>query len=250
MGNPVNFYSRLDSLPINFYSRPDRDFLNAIFYLPMDGTDTSTSFIDQTGRHTVTANGNAQIDIDFSVYGTGSGLFDGSGDYLTTANSSDWDISGNIEFTIAFYFRLHSQPSAGSWFTIFNRASGGSFIHDFIYVNNTPLGGNFYFLWRIGSDFGTDGGYQSPDLSLLTDVWYYVVLIKTASRRLEMYLDGVLQTFRDGINTDYLNNFSSELRIGSSVGNSNYFDGWIDEFVWYSVAHIPGGQPVNFYSLP
>jgi len=65
--------------------------------LHMDGADGSTTFTDEAG-HTVTANGNAQIDTAQNVFGGASGLFDGSSGYLTVPDSEDWNF-GTGDFT-------------------------------------------------------------------------------------------------------------------------------------------------------
>lgn len=74
--------------------------------LHCDGTDGSTTFSDNgvTG-HTVTANGNAQIDTAQSKFGNASGLFDGTGDYLTIPDHADWNF-GTGNFTIDAWIRF------------------------------------------------------------------------------------------------------------------------------------------------
>lgn len=59
----------------------DPYFANVVALLNMDGSDGSTMFIDSTGLRTWTAVGNAQIDTSL---GYNTGLFDGSGDRVTT----------------------------------------------------------------------------------------------------------------------------------------------------------------------
>ena len=55
--------------------------------LHCDGLDTSTTFTDESGEgHVVTALGNAQVDTAQKVFGTGSALFDNSGDGLSAAD--------------------------------------------------------------------------------------------------------------------------------------------------------------------
>jgi len=54
--------------------------------------------------HVVTVEGNAQIDTAQSMFGGASGLFDGTGDYLSLANSDDWDL-GTGAWTIDFWIR-------------------------------------------------------------------------------------------------------------------------------------------------
>ena len=54
---------------------------NTDLYLRMNGIDASTTFSDEgTSGHTVTANGDAQIDTAQDKFGGASGLFDGTGD--------------------------------------------------------------------------------------------------------------------------------------------------------------------------
>lgn len=77
--------------------------VNTKLMLHMDGIDGSTSFIDSSfSGHTVTPTGNTHIEADSSKFGGASGFFDGSGDYLTIPDSSDWDF-GAGDFTIDFW---------------------------------------------------------------------------------------------------------------------------------------------------
>ena len=62
-----------------------------------DGADGSTSFTDSSASgHTITANGNAQVDTDQKEFGTGSLLCDGTGDYLSIPDHADWDLEQAI----------------------------------------------------------------------------------------------------------------------------------------------------------
>jgi hypothetical protein len=73
--------------------------------LHCDGADASTTFADSgvTG-HTVTANGNAQVDTARSQFGGASALFDGTGDYLSVPDSADWDLPGDFTLDLWAYF--------------------------------------------------------------------------------------------------------------------------------------------------
>jgi hypothetical protein len=77
------------------------------------------SIIDESpiGR-TLTANGNAQVSTSSPLVGTGSGLFDGSGDYITALDSTDFDFARK-PFTIRGKFKLstktNSQAFVGQW---------------------------------------------------------------------------------------------------------------------------------------
>ena len=77
----------------------------------MDGTDGSTTFTDAIGTHTVTAVGNAQIDTAQYKFGGASGLFDGTGDYLTIPDHADFNF-GAGDFTIDFWVRFNAINTA------------------------------------------------------------------------------------------------------------------------------------------
>jgi hypothetical protein len=67
----------------------------------MDGADGSTSFIDSSGSPKLfTANGTAQIDTAQSMFGGASGLFNGTGNYVSS-NSVDVGFTmGTGDFTV------------------------------------------------------------------------------------------------------------------------------------------------------
>ena len=58
--------------------------------LHFDGANNSTTFTDETGK-TWTAHGNAKISTAQYKFPTGSGLFDGTGDYIDTPDHADFN---------------------------------------------------------------------------------------------------------------------------------------------------------------
>jgi hypothetical protein len=102
--------------------------VNTMLLLHADGSDTSTTFTNSSSfAHTMTANGNAQIDTAQSKFGGSSALFDGTGDYITSADSADWEL-GAGDFTLDFWVRPtssttlnqilmeHGNDSSNMWF--------------------------------------------------------------------------------------------------------------------------------------
>ena len=81
--------------------------LNTQLLLHFDGVDASTTFVDNSNApHIVSPVGNSQVDTAYSVFGTGSGLFDGTGDWLTVPDSPDWQLGGGSgDFTVDFRVR-------------------------------------------------------------------------------------------------------------------------------------------------
>jgi hypothetical protein len=70
--------------------------------LHFDGSDASTTITDSNSggsAHTWTAAGNAQIDTAQYKFGGASGLFDGTGDWVTTPDHADFTL-GSSDFTI------------------------------------------------------------------------------------------------------------------------------------------------------
>ena len=94
--------------PFRFGAAPptDPNFANVVLLLHMDGADASTTFTDHSSSaKTVTANGNAQIDTAQSKFGGASGLFDGTGDYLSLASHADFGF-GTGAYTIEGWVRF------------------------------------------------------------------------------------------------------------------------------------------------
>ena len=91
---------------------------NTIILLHMDGTDASTTFTDVAlgASHTWSANGNAQIDTANKQFGTGSTLFDGSGDYVQSNFNMSSIASGGSDWTIDFWVYIEEYNSYPSLF--------------------------------------------------------------------------------------------------------------------------------------
>ncbi len=97
--------------------------------LHFDGADGSTTFTDEYGK-TFTPGGNAQLDTAYYKFGTASGLFDGTGDYLQTPDHADFAF-GSGDFEIDFWAKRNatgymymcgqgnSAGTAAAWFMRF-----------------------------------------------------------------------------------------------------------------------------------
>ena len=94
----INSFTRSITGPID---DPFAD--DVVLYLKGNGTDGSTSIIDETGK-TVTVVGNTNISTAQSKYGGSSIYFDGDGDILAIQSSSDWNLSLNNNYTLECWF--------------------------------------------------------------------------------------------------------------------------------------------------
>lgn len=80
--------------------------------LHFDGEDGATTITDSSANpKTFTAAGNAQIDTDSKVFGTGALLLDGTGDWVTTPDSGDFEL-GSSDFMIEARFNCTAALGA------------------------------------------------------------------------------------------------------------------------------------------
>jgi hypothetical protein len=94
--------------------------------LHFDGTDAATTFTDSnTGgsAKTWTAIGNAQIDTAAFKFSTASGLFDGTGDGISTPDHADFTL-GSGNFTIDCWFNCTSLGGVRK--PVYQNAGGGT----------------------------------------------------------------------------------------------------------------------------
>ncbi len=189
--------------------------------LHFDGTQNSTSFVDETGR-IWTANGNAKIDTASKVFGTGSGLFDGTGDYIDTPDSSDFDVASG-DFTVDWRFLL---SSTGSVRYIWGQTTA---TNDSLSIGAGIWNDNKLFV-TIGTAPGSSvNTYGSTVLS--AGVWYHAAYVRSGGS-LKTYINGNvdISTSISGVN-----NSPGKFSIGKLGETSNasiypYFYGRIDEF--------------------
>ena len=76
------------------------NYVSALLHLDLSYALTSTTFTDTKSSKTVTAYGGVVCTIDKKVAGSASAYFDGVGDYLSLADSSDWSF-GTGDLTIS-----------------------------------------------------------------------------------------------------------------------------------------------------
>ncbi len=200
---------------------------NTVLLLHMDGTDGSTTFTDDSASaHSVTANGNAQISTAQNKFGGASGLFDGSGDYLSVSDSADWDL-GSGDFTIDGWINLSSTTGTQQIVSAGDYNSGGA------WGLVTYWDGAYQYLTFVrysnGNPSNTFGFSRTWTASAST--WYHVAVTRSGSTW-RLFLDGS-QLGSSTTNSDAIPDPASPglivgaLRWGGSL--TNYFNGYIDE---------------------
>ena len=184
-----------------------------------EGANNSTTVIDECGK-AVTCNGDAKIDTSQFKFGASSVKFDGTGDYLTLASSTDWNLGAN-DFTIDFWVR-------------FNDITGQQlFVMSQIDANNSWFCGKtgahvMFFSADVGGV--TKASYQSAAWGCANNVWYHVSWTRSGSS-MKLFIDGVSQSLTETtpIGTNDIGT-TGTLYVGRyGINDSYYVNGWMDD---------------------
>lgn len=197
--------------------RRDPYFSNVALLLHCNGSDASTTFTDNSsGGKTVTANGNAQIDTAQSKFGGASGLFDGTGDYLSAADSADWYFATG-DFTIETFIR-------------FNSVSGNQSIYSQFVDLDNRIQVRFLGATTALSLFVRTGAVTTISAGATwapsTGTWYHVALTRSGTT-FRFFADGAL--LGGGTDADEIPNLATGIQIGASNAGET-FNGWLDEY--------------------
>lgn len=188
--------------------------------LHLDGTDGSTIFKDHSAsEHTITPNGDVEIDTAVSKFGGASGLWGGTDGRLNMANSTDWDFDTD-DFTIDFW--VNSSASVLDYLLVITKSNALSV-------------GNFLMTIRMNSS-GTINVRISDGTSIFTvqsttdssDGSFNHVALVRDSNTLRLFINGTQEattTMTTAVNWDS----SMEVDIGSLNPTTNPFTGSMDE---------------------
>jgi hypothetical protein len=185
-----------------------------VLLLNLNGSDGSTTIVDETGRHTVTAIDNAQLDTAQKKFGTASLLLDDVTDRLDVPDSTDFHF-GSGDATIDFFIRWNTTErfatALGQWYASTQKK------------------------WLLQTDFGADNRWKfwingsleftSDAFAVSTATWYHFAFV-ISSGTLTAYRDGI------GIGSSAISAIDAgidDLQIGGDTGNANQtLDGWMD----------------------
>lgn len=196
--------------------------------LHMDGADASTAFADANlggSAHTWTAAGNAQIDTADSKFGGASGLFDGTGDYISTPDHANF-VLGASNWTIDSWFKIAGGDGtvlnlAGQSDTAPQTAANTSF-----YVQRFSSG-VMRFVVSDGSSLNTLDGINTYSTVAHTG-WHHLEVTRS-SNTVSMYVDGVLENSMAFTGT--VPDCSTVLTVGTrNTAVATMWFGWLDEF--------------------
>jgi len=217
----------------------DPNFNLVGFLSHFDGSNSGVNNLFDDGsasNHTITANGNVTQG-SFGPFALGStavydpavngasAYFDGSGDYLQAANSTDWDLgTGNFTWECQAYI---TDITRTQWFfSVFTTNSGDNAWGLRLEANGTL---NAYFS-SDGGESPTTIGVGAGSSGLNENAWHHIAVVKngTGSNNIQVYVDGVSKvtgTFGAIYNT------SLPLTVGRQMNNSypQYFLGYISD---------------------
>lgn len=163
---------------------------NTLFLMHADGTDGSTFFEDDNGvraSRSLIANGNAQIDTAQSKFGGSSLLLDGSGDYLTVREASNFNF-GTSDFTLEYWFRPNASTFSQIRVPFASRGGGGIGNGDWW----CELGTNAKIYWGFKNQAGTQyyANLAQAESAFSSGVWYHIALVRSGNS-VTYYRDGV-----------------------------------------------------------
>lgn len=189
-----------------------------VLLLHANGIDAATSFEDvSASAHTVTANGNAQVDTAQSKFGDASALFDGSGDYLDIGTNSDFTY-GTGDFTVDLWFRMNTVDNE----PVFEQ---GQYNADGLLVRiNEGASDQLAVYFDSVTPFTFSKTWA-------TDTWYHLAVVRSGDNLLA-FVDGTQLGSTQDVNGRTIDDDSVGVRVGGVLSGSTSggdFDGWVDE---------------------
>jgi len=173
---------------------------------------------------------------NFAKITDGAVAFDGSGDYLSVANNSDF-VVGTSDFTMECYVYQTSQSSESTVFGLKHTANASSWRGYAFYITT---GGALYWLGEDAASGGWDVLLNAGDGTISLNRWHHISATRDGTT-FRLFIDGILQTSatssvdlndtgagfyvgQTGYNTQYFNGFISNLRIikGTALYTSNF----------------------------
>ena len=225
------------------------DSSDATFLLHLNGADGSRTILDaSTSGKSVAAYGDAQIDTGQSKFGGGSAQFDGNGDYLSTADSTDWSF-GTADSTVDFWVRFNAVGDQALWSQYGSAGNRQGMVY-------SPAAGWGLYYYAASGGVG-QASVRAGNWSPVANTWYHVALVRSGSN-FKIFINGVDATTEGGSNSNSMPDVAGPLYLGRyrySDTDSLYLNGWLDEFTvskgvacWTTNFTPPSAE--NHHSIP
>jgi hypothetical protein len=151
----------------------------------MSGTNGGTTFTDtSTGAKTVSVFGNAQTSTAQARIGSSSGLFDGTGDYLTVPDSADWDMG-----TGDFSYEVQIRPANITARQVVLSQYTDPTIGVTVQINLTTNGRLHVNVTGDGSEYDSGAGIGGSYLPIAATTWKHLA-VSRVSGYLQVFVEG------------------------------------------------------------
>ncbi len=192
--------------------------------------DGGTAFDDSSASAHNPAGGgaNEQVDVDQKKFGIGSLLLDGTGDYVTVADSADWFMSTS-EFTVDFWVRFNALPSATNMMLFAQFADGDNFAA----CHLDESGGVYTLKFEIEVANTTTVSLSGTWTTPAVGTWYHIAVIRGWSGNVNDWAITVDGTSLGTLisESDAWPNMVAAFEVGRGRAGaaSTDFNGWKDE---------------------
>jgi hypothetical protein len=218
-GNVATAGIRTDTAPGN---GPVGVSTHLVLALPLDNIANDVHHIvkGSGSAKTITVNGNAVgVTTESNFYG-GSFYFDGSGDYLQTADSSDFTV-GSGDYTIEGWFYPENVSSTRR--LCGQRASDASELQFLLEISSSGVLSYYFSI--------SNSSYEVQGDALAANRWYHIAVTRNGNVH-TLYVNG--QSVGTRTQSGTLDDRAQPFSIGRQ-GNytSDTFDGYIQDFRFY-----------------
>lgn len=176
-----------------------------------------------TCPHDLDEYGDVHHETDKHKFGISSIQFDGTGDYFSADDSSDWYLS-NLPFCIDFWILFGASPTSGTIISQYDDFNLRAWRISYYQPSN--------LLQFLYSTTGTWAGTTtvSATFNPSVDTWYHIAVTRW-NGTLRIFIDGVLQTSH-AIGSAVIYNSSCRMAVGCQLSNNTpalFFTGYLDE---------------------
>ena len=204
-------------------TRSDAYASSLVLAIPMDGANNGTTFTDESvnirgsgSAKAITRFGDTKTLTAQSKYYGSSGFFDGTGDYLSIASSTDFAF-GTGDFSFEFWYYHISGTDRG------------------LFANNSGATVGVNFLVGVSGPFRIYNGTTGNNLvdfsaSPVANTWQHIAVVRL-SGTVTLYVNGVASGTGNwsGVNAGNTSTFS----IGSAFGDARFANGYIQDLRVY-----------------
>jgi len=192
---------------------------DAVFLLHLDGANGSTTYTDEIANLVPTAAGGTHsLSTTSPKFGTASLLFNNG--YIRYNAEAIFTFNSGTDFTIDFWFRPDSVPSAGVYRSLFDSRSSSS---------TSATSRIIIAQYGSGLHFNLNGTAYNTTSGVSANTWHHIALTRSGTN-VYMFLDGVLLNTRTSDSVNYAAGANRPvIGVDRNLTDTPYY-GRIDEF--------------------